>query len=47
MMFDHVKRVQAWTTMVCHVYNAAYCKVMTIVVSDMQLEDMEVQCIIW
>jgi hypothetical protein len=34
-MFDHVKRVKEWTTMACHVYDAAYCKVMTIAVCDM------------
>ncbi len=34
-MFDHVKRVTGWTTMVCHVYNSAYCKMMTIAVYDM------------
>jgi hypothetical protein len=35
LMFDNVKRVQEWTTMVCHVYDAAYCKVMTITECDM------------
>jgi hypothetical protein len=35
MMFNHVKRVQGWTTMACHVYDPFYCKVMTIVVCDM------------
>jgi hypothetical protein len=35
IMFDHVKRVVGWTTMTCHVYDSAYCKVMTIVVCDM------------
>jgi hypothetical protein len=44
LMFDHIKRVQEWTTMACHVYNATYCKVMTIVVCDMQSEDTKVQC---
>jgi hypothetical protein len=44
-MFDHVKRVQEWTTMVYHVYDVAYCKVMTIAVCDMQSEDTKVQCI--
>jgi CRISPR/Cas system CMR-associated protein Cmr3 (group 5 of RAMP superfamily) len=47
LMFDHVKRIKEWTTMACHVYNAAYYKVMTIAVCDMQLEDMKVQCIMW
>jgi hypothetical protein len=35
MMFDHIKHVQGWMTMACHVYNPVYCKVMTIVVCDM------------
>jgi hypothetical protein len=38
LMFDHVKRVQEWTTMACHIYDATYCKVMTIAICDMQLE---------
>jgi hypothetical protein len=45
LMFDHVKRVQEWTTMACHVYDAAYCKVMTIAICDMQSKDTKVQCI--
>jgi hypothetical protein len=47
LMFDHVKRVKEWTTMACHVYDAAYCKVMTIAICDMQSEDTKVQCIMW
>jgi hypothetical protein len=47
LMFDHVKRVQAWTTIMCHVYDARYCKVMIIAVCNMQPEDTEVQCIMW
>ncbi len=47
IMFDHVKRVVGWTTMTCHVYDSAYCKVMTIVVCDMQFEDTEAQQIMW
>jgi hypothetical protein len=46
-LVDHVKRIKDWTTMACHVYDAAYCKVMTIVVCDMQSEDTKVQCIMW
>jgi hypothetical protein len=38
-IFDHVKCVQEWTTMACHVNNVAYCKVMTITVYDMQSKD--------
>jgi hypothetical protein len=45
-MLDHVKCVQGWTTMACHVYDSVYCKVMTIV-CDMQFEDTEAQCILW
>ena len=47
LMFDHVKHVQAWTTMEYHVYDAMYYKVMTITIYDMHLEDMKVQCIMW
>jgi hypothetical protein len=47
LMFDHVKRVKEWTTMAYHVYDATYCKVMTIAVCDMQFEDTKVQCIMW
>jgi len=47
MMFDHVKCVQGWTTTTCHVYDPIYYKVRTIVVCDMQSEDMKVQCILW
>jgi hypothetical protein len=39
IMIDHVKRVKQWTTMACHVYDSAYCRVMTIAVCDIQLED--------
>jgi hypothetical protein len=46
-MFDYVKRVQEWTIMACHMYNASYCKVMTITICDMQSEDTKVQCIMW
>jgi hypothetical protein len=31
-MFDHVKHVQEWTTMACHVYDSMYCKVLTIAI---------------
>jgi hypothetical protein len=47
MMFDHVKCVQGWTTMACHVYNPVYCKVTMIMVSDMQSMDTKAQCIMW
>jgi hypothetical protein len=35
LMFDHVKYVQEWTTMAYHMYDTAYCKVMTIAICDM------------
>ncbi len=47
MMFNHVKCVQGWTTMAYHVYDSVYCKVITIVVVDIQFKDTEVQCILW
>jgi hypothetical protein len=34
LMFDHIKRVQEWTTMACHMYDAAYCKVTTIAICN-------------
>jgi hypothetical protein len=46
-MFDHVKHVQRWTTMACHVYDIVYCKVMMIVVYDMQSKDIEAQYMLW
>jgi hypothetical protein len=46
-MFDHVKCVASWTTMACHVYNSAYCKVMTIEVCDIHSKDMEAQQVMW
>ena len=47
LMFDHVKRVQSWTTMACHVYDATFCRVMTIAVCDMQSEDTAAQIVVW
>jgi hypothetical protein len=44
IMFDHVKQ---WTTMACHVYDSAYCRVMTIAVCDMQSEDAAAQMVLW
>jgi hypothetical protein len=37
IMFDHVKCVAGWTTMACHVYDHTYCKMMTIMICDMQI----------
>jgi hypothetical protein len=47
IMFDHVKRVKNWTTMACHLYDSAYCRVMTIAVCDMQSEDAAAQMVLW
>jgi hypothetical protein len=48
MMFDHrVKHVKKWTIMACHIYDMAYCKVMTIIICYMQFKDMEIQCMLW
>jgi hypothetical protein len=33
--------------MACPIYDSIYCKVMTIVICDMQFEDTNVQCILW
>ncbi len=35
IMFDPMKCVVGWTTMVCHVYDLVYYKVLTIMVCDM------------
>jgi hypothetical protein len=47
IMFDHVKHVKNWTTMACHVYDSAYCRVMTIAVCDMHSEDAAAQMVLW
>jgi hypothetical protein len=47
IMFNHVKRVKQWTTMAYHVYDSAYCRVMTIVVCNMQSEDVVAQMVLW
>jgi hypothetical protein len=46
IMFDHVKCVKHWTTMACHIYDSAYYQVMTIVVCDMQSEDVAAQMVL-
>jgi hypothetical protein len=45
--FDHVKCADGWTTMAYHVYNHVYCKVLIIVICDMQFEDSEAQWLVW
>lgn len=39
LILDHVKRVQGWTTMACHVYDSKCKSILTIIVCDMQSED--------
>jgi hypothetical protein len=46
-VFDHVKRVEGWTTFAYHVYDSFYCKVMIIAICDMQSEDTKAQCVMW
>ena len=41
IMFDHVKRVENWTTVASHVYDGKYSKVMTVAICDMQAKDAE------
>jgi hypothetical protein len=41
LMFDHVKCVQEWTTMACHVYDLVYYKVLTIVICNIQFESIK------
>jgi hypothetical protein len=47
IMFDHVKHVKHWSTMACHVYDSAYCRVMTIVVYNMQSNDATAHMVLW
>jgi hypothetical protein len=47
LMFDHCKHVEGWTTMACHVYDPIYFRVMTIVMFDMQVKDVEFQVLMW
>jgi hypothetical protein len=47
IMFDYVKHTKHWTTMACHVYDSAYCRVMTIAVCDMQSKDAIAQSVLW
>jgi hypothetical protein len=47
IMFDHVKHVQGWITMGCHVCDMAYCKVLTIDICNMQFEDVDSQILMW
>jgi hypothetical protein len=34
-------------TFACHVYDYFSCKVMMIMICDMQFEDTKVQCVMW
>jgi hypothetical protein len=47
IMFDHVKRVASMTTVAYHVYDLVYCKMLTIIVCDIQSTDIEVQWLMW
>ena len=33
--------------MACHIYDSTYCRIMIIVVCDMQLEDVVAQIVLW
>jgi hypothetical protein len=46
-MFDHIKRVNKWTKMACHVYDSTYCSIMTIAVCGMQSKDATAQSVLW
>ena len=37
-MFDHVKHLKDYTTLMCHVYNSKYSKVLTTICCDIQFE---------
>ena len=47
VMYDHVKRIDGWTTLGIHVYDLEYRKVMTIVVYDMRCEAQDAQMRMW
>ncbi len=47
IMFNHVKGVEGWMTLAYHVYDSFYCKVMKIVICDMQFENTKAQCVMW
>ena len=47
IMFNHVNQVRQWTTMVCHVYDSTYRRVMTIACCNMQSEDNDAQMVFW
>jgi hypothetical protein len=38
IMFDHLKRAEGWTTLICHVYDSFYYKVMMIAICYIQFE---------
>lgn len=42
-MFDHVKHLKDWTTLMCHVYYSKYCKVLTIICCDLHFEGGAIQ----
>ena len=47
IMFDHIKHVKNWITMAYHVYDFAYCQIMTIAVCDMHSKDAAAQMVLW
>ena len=47
IMFDHIKHVTLWITMVYHIYDSIYCQVMTIAICNMQSKDDAAQMILW
>ncbi len=44
---DHVKCVESYMIMACNVYALVYYKITTIAICDMQLEDINVQGMLW
>ena len=47
IIFDHIKRLKDYTTIVCHVYNNKYCNVLMIACCDMQYEDGVAPTLSW
>lgn len=47
LMFDHVKQLTNYTTLVWYVYDNKYCKVLAIVYCDIKFEDVQPKLCYW
>jgi hypothetical protein len=46
IMFDHKKHVKNLTTKAYHVYDSAYCRVLTLIICDIYSEDAVAQSVL-